>query len=129
MPIQWNLKRWLALERDITRPTQLQRLLRERAGVELSLQAVMKLMKGTPRKLTLQTMQALCDALDCDLNDFLRVRADPLRRVVPMNAGQPRRLHGRRAAHAPAEVLGESPYPDPGEFLRRMREYAERQAG
>ncbi len=73
MPIRWNLKKWLAVERDIYRPSQVQALLAEKAGVELSLQALSTLINGKPNALRLQTMQALCNGLDCKLSDFCEV--------------------------------------------------------
>src|SRR5260221_2821378 len=76
MPILWNLKKWLAVERDIYRPSELQALIAEKAGVQLSLQAVSALINGKPNALRLQTIQALCNALDCELNDFCRVLPD-----------------------------------------------------
>ena len=76
MPIVWNLKKWLAVERDIYRPSELQALLAEKAGVQLSLQAVSALINGKPNALRLQTIQALCNALNCKLSDFCEVLPD-----------------------------------------------------
>ncbi|HZR42405.1 MAG TPA: substrate-binding domain-containing protein [Ktedonobacteraceae bacterium] len=91
MPVIWNLKKWLAVEHNIYRPSQLQVLLAEKAGVQLSLQAVSTLLNGTPNALRLHTMQALCNALHCSLSDFCEVLPDgsasqPLRAVSPTNA-------------------------------------------
>ncbi len=76
MPIIWNLKKWLAVEHDIYRPSELRSLLAEKAGVHLSLQAVSALFHGRPNALRLQTMQALCNALHCTLSDFCQVLPD-----------------------------------------------------
>src|SRR2546429_897835 len=76
MPITWNLKKWLAVERDIYRPSELQALLAEKAGVQLSHQAVSALMNEKPNALRLQTIQALCNALNCKLSDFCEVLPD-----------------------------------------------------
>src|SRR5258708_5439792 len=76
MPVVWNLKKWLALERDIYRPSELQAVLSEKAGVQLSIQALSALINGTPSALRFQTVQALCNALQCELSDFCRVLPD-----------------------------------------------------
>ena len=76
MPVIWNLKKWLAVERDIYRPSELQAVLAQNAGVQLSLQAISALINGKPNALRLQTIQALCNALDCKLSDFCEVLPD-----------------------------------------------------
>ena len=76
MPVRWNLKRWLAIERDIYRPSELHTLLVTKTDVKLSLQAVSTLVNGTPGALRLRTIQALCNALDCKLSDFCEVFPD-----------------------------------------------------
>jgi DNA-binding Xre family transcriptional regulator len=76
MPVVWNLKKWLAVERDIYRPSELQAVLAEKAGVQLSIQALSALIKGKPAALRFQTVQALCNALQCELGDFCRVLPD-----------------------------------------------------
>ncbi len=111
----WNLKKWLAVERDIYRPSEVQALLVERAGVELSLQAVSALINGTPSALRLQTIQALCNALDCKLSDFCDVLPDDAhaKRKRRKVAGEgPVRLYGSRA---PSKDTG-SIFPDPRAF-------------
>jgi DNA-binding Xre family transcriptional regulator len=76
MPIVWNLKKWLAVERDIYRPSELQALLAEKAGVQLSNQAISALINGKPNALRLQTIQALGDIPDCKLSNFCEVLPD-----------------------------------------------------
>lgn len=77
MPVTWNLKKWLALKHDIYRPSELQTLLSERVGITLSLQAISSLIKGQPQAIRIQTIQALCNALNCKLSDFCEVSPDP----------------------------------------------------
>lgn len=76
MPVQWNLKQWMAVNRQIYRPADLQALLEEKAGVQLSWQAVSALLNNTPGALRLSTIQALCNALDCKLSDLCEVWPD-----------------------------------------------------
>jgi DNA-binding Xre family transcriptional regulator len=115
MPILWNLKKWLALERDIYRPSQLQALLAEKAGVQLSLQAISTLINGTPNALRLQTIQALCNALDCKLSDFCEVlpeteKAQQKERKVANRT--PVRLYGSKEPASNQESL----FPDPRRY-------------
>ncbi len=121
MPIVWNLKKWLAMERDIYRPSELQALLIEKAGVQLSLQAVSALLNGKPNALRLQTIQALCNALNCELQDFCRVLPDSegeqqKRRKVAGDT--PVRLYGSKE-HAKSE---ESIFPDPHQYQETKKQ-------
>jgi DNA-binding Xre family transcriptional regulator len=116
MPVEWKLKKWLAVERDIYRPSQLQALLAERAGVHLSLQAVSALTNSTPSALRLQTIQALCNALDCKLSDFCD--------VLPDAASAGRQKRRKAAGEGPVRLYGKGEkskgsgniFPDPKEF-------------
>ena len=115
MPIVWNLKKWLAVERDIYRPSELQALLAEKAGVQLSLQAVSALINGKPNALRLQTIQALCNALNCKLSDFCEVLPD---------SAQEQQKQRKAAGDGPVRLYGakeqahnqESIFPDPHRY-------------
>lgn len=115
MPIVWNLKKWLAVERDIYRPSELQALLVEKAGVQLSLQAVSALINGKPNALRLQTIQALCNALNCKLSDFCEVVPDSAQEQQKQRkaaGGGLVRLYGaKEQAHTQ-----ESIFPDPRHY-------------
>jgi DNA-binding Xre family transcriptional regulator len=115
MPIVWNLKKWLALERDIYRPSELQALLAEKAGVQLSIQAISTLINGKPNALRLQTIQALCNALDCKLSDFCEVLPDTAKEQQKQRkvAGDtPVRLYGTRESPKNSESI----FPDPHQY-------------
>jgi DNA-binding Xre family transcriptional regulator len=116
MPIVWNLKKWLAVERDIYRPSELQALLAEKAGVQLSMQAISALINGKPHALRLQTIQALCNALDCKLSDFCEVLPDTAKEQQKQRkvaGGTPVRLYG---AKEPSKIQ-ESIFPDPHQYM------------
>jgi DNA-binding Xre family transcriptional regulator len=111
MAIVWNLKKWLAVNRDIYRASELQLLIAEKAGVRLSLQAISAIINGQPSALRLQTIQALCNALDCKLSDFCDVLPDGRDgRKQKKAAASAVPLYGG-AKRAPA-----SPFPDPRAF-------------
>ena len=56
--------------RDMFATTDLGPLLAER-GVELSAAQVYRLVTGTPERLSLRTLVALCDILDCGVGDLV----------------------------------------------------------
>ena len=120
MPILWNLKKWLAVERDIYRPSELQALLAEKAGVQLSLQAVSALINGKPNALRLQTIQALCNALNCKLSDFCE--------VLPDSANEQQKQR-KVAGDAPVRLYGpkeqaknqDSIFPDPHQYTETKK--------
>ncbi len=112
MPIVWKLKKWLAVERDIYRPSELQALLVEKVGVQLSLQAISSLINGKPSALRLQTIQALCNALDCKLSDFCEVLPDTAKeqqKQHQQSGDTPTRLYGGKEKSVDQENL----FPDP----------------
>jgi DNA-binding Xre family transcriptional regulator len=115
MPIVWNLKKWLAMERDIYRPSELQTLLAEKAGVQLSLQAISALINAKPNALRLQTIQALCNALDCKLSDFCEVLPDTAKEQQKQRkvaSGTPVRLYGGKEKAKNEESI----FPDPHQY-------------
>jgi DNA-binding Xre family transcriptional regulator len=115
MPIVWNLKKWLAVERDIYRPSELQAVLVEKAGVQLSLQAISALINGEPNALRLQTIQALCNAMDCKLSDFCDVLPDTAKEQQKQRkvaGGKPVRLYGGKESSKNQESL----FPDPHQY-------------
>ena len=115
MPIVWNLKKWLAVERDIYRPSELQALLAEKAGVQRELHALTARINGKPNALRLQTIQALCNALNCKLSDFCEVLPD---------SAQEQQKQRKAAGDGPVRLYGakerthnqESIFPDPLQY-------------
>jgi DNA-binding Xre family transcriptional regulator len=106
----WNLKKWLAVNRDIYRPSELQLLIAEKVGVRLSLQAISAIINGQPSALRLQTIQALCTALNCKLSEFCDVLPD-----------SPVAGRGKHSAEKAVPIYGSkrpvtSPFPDPRAF-------------
>ncbi|WP_242606258.1 helix-turn-helix domain-containing protein [Protofrankia symbiont of Coriaria ruscifolia] len=77
----WHLRRLMA-DRGLFATTALVPLLAER-GVGLSREQVYRLVTGVPERLSLATLAALCDILDCTPTDLV----EPYR-------GRPRRTAG-----------------------------------
>ena len=66
---RWHLRRLMA-GKDMYATTQLRPLLAER-GVVLSREQVYRLVTGVPERLSLATLAALCDILDCGPGDLV----------------------------------------------------------
>lgn len=111
MALIWDFRIWLAQEYEIFSPAQLQKVLVERAGVKLSLQALSNLMKSRPGAIRFQTMQAICNALNCRLSDFCQMTPDVQPRTL--HTGDPKRLYGSLSKDNCKERL----YPDPSEYF------------
>jgi DNA-binding Xre family transcriptional regulator len=72
MGIQWNLRTLMA-GRGMFATSDLVPLLAER-GIELSREQVYRLVAQTPQRLSMDTLAALCDILDCSPNDLIEVQ-------------------------------------------------------
>ena len=97
MEIKWRL-RMAAAQREVWTGAQLRRLLGERAGLHLSSASVSALMTRQPSQVKLETLAALCTALDCTPNDLLDVDATPVQRpALPARPAreEPRAARGR----------------------------------
>ncbi len=70
----WLLREVMAEHRVYT-ATELVPLLRER-GIELSASQVHRLVSGTPERMSLQVMAALCDILSCTPADLVATTAE-----------------------------------------------------
>jgi len=73
MSYQWHLRLRMA-EKGMYATTDLVPLLAER-GVHLSREQVFRLVTQLPQRLSMDTLAALCDILDCQPNDLIQVEA------------------------------------------------------
>jgi putative transcriptional regulator len=94
MEVRWRL-RMTAAQREVWTGAQLRRLLVERAGLELSSASVSALLTKQPSQVKLQTLAALCTALECTPADLIEVDTTPVER--PAAAAQPRPAPPRAA--------------------------------
>lgn len=81
MEIRWRL-RIAAAQREVWTGAQLRRLLAERAGLELSSASVSALFAKQPSQVKLDTLAALCTALECTPNDLIEVDTTPVSQPV-----------------------------------------------
>ncbi|WP_328401138.1 helix-turn-helix domain-containing protein [Nocardia sp. NBC_00403] len=70
----WRLREVMAVQRVFT-ATELVQLLHER-GINLSASQVHRLVSGTPERLSLQVLSALCDILACTPADLVVTSAE-----------------------------------------------------
>jgi DNA-binding Xre family transcriptional regulator len=70
----WRLREMMAARRVYT-ATDLVPLLRDR-GIDLSASQVHRLVSGTPERLSLQVLAALCDILSCTPADLVSTTAE-----------------------------------------------------
>lgn len=71
MGVRWNLRQLMAT-RDMFTTSDLVPLLAER-GVDLSREQVYRLVTQPPQRLSMDTLAALCDILECTPNDLIQV--------------------------------------------------------
>ena len=73
MGYQWHLRRLMA-GKELWQTTDLVPLLAER-GITLSREQVFRLVTQPPQRLSMDTLAALCDILDCTPNDLIEIEA------------------------------------------------------
>lgn len=91
----WRLREVMAAH-GIWKTTELKPLLAER-GIELSAAQVYRLATGTPERLSLATLAALCDIFDCTPADLIETSAASGTPAVKAIAGRPVAKRPRRA--------------------------------
>lgn len=65
----WMLRKVMA-DRGIWTGAELGRLLKEKAGYDLSAPSISALITGQPKQMKADTLDALCTALECTPNDL-----------------------------------------------------------
>lgn len=76
MAMTWILPEWLATERGVKNAAQLRRLIKERTGQTFSLPTISGIYSGNIASLRISTIQAVVDALGCNLSTFFDVTPD-----------------------------------------------------
>lgn len=89
---RWHLRRLMA-EAGMFATTELGPPLAER-GITLSKEQVYRLVTGTPERLSLATLAALCDILGCQPGDI----------IEPVRSAGPGKLQARPAGQRPRPV-------------------------
>ena len=102
MGYRWNLRRLMA-GRDMFQTSDLGPLLAER-GITLSREQVFRLVTQPPQRLSMDTLAALCDILDCTPNDLIEIEA--VNAEVRKTAGETSRTRPGGAAHVDPQAKG-----------------------
>ena len=85
-----------AAQREVWTGAQLRRLLAERAGLHLSSASVSALFAKQPAQLKLETLLALCTALECTPNDLFELDITPVAAAKPSRSKpEPQAARGR----------------------------------
>jgi DNA-binding Xre family transcriptional regulator len=95
---RWHLRRLMA-DKDMYVTTDLRPLLAER-GIVLSREQVYRLVTGTPERLSLATLAALCDILGCGPGDLIEPAA------AARTGSQPAQARGPLPRPVRARVAG-----------------------
>lgn len=80
MPIKWNLRELLR-QLEITKASEVSRIIYNRTEYGISTQAVCDLLNDKPKMLRLDTAQAFCDAFGLRLGDFCEIVPGPPRKL------------------------------------------------
>ena len=88
MQIRWRL-RMAAAQREVWTGAELRRLLAERAGLHLSAASVSALLTKQPAQVKLDTLAALCTALECTPNDLIEVDTTPVSAAATPSGARP----------------------------------------
>jgi DNA-binding Xre family transcriptional regulator len=91
MGYEWHLRRLMA-ERGMFQTSELAPLLAER-GISLSREQVFRLVTQPPQRLSLDTLAALCDILNCGVQDLIE--------VVVVNEPMHKKASGASSAGSP----------------------------
>jgi DNA-binding Xre family transcriptional regulator len=76
LAFRWKLKERLALQHQLYRLSDIQRVIEDRAGVRWSLETISQLVNKTPKALRVQKVQILCNVFRCQLSDICEVLPD-----------------------------------------------------
>lgn len=96
---RWHLRRLMA-EQEMFATTTLVPLLAER-GVVLSEAQVYRLVTGTPERLSLRTLTALCDILGCTPNELIEPVAETAATRATGTSGKPTTVPTQAKARTP----------------------------
>ena len=107
MAIHWKLKQYIREKYGFLRLKDLQRRIMEKTGIIVSLQHLSELGRGCPKSIRLHTMEVLCSALDCTLNDLIAI--EPSKRKEKAT----RKLSYQST---PLEKRGREAFPNPSDY-------------
>jgi hypothetical protein len=95
MSVKWILREVLT-QRGFTTASKISRIIQERTGYSISMQAVCDLLNDEPKMLRIETAQAFCDAFGLQVSEFFDIGPGPPRKleVCQSASGEPIRITG-----------------------------------
>jgi DNA-binding Xre family transcriptional regulator len=73
MSIKWNLKKYVEKKHSIYSATEFKKMIQKKTGVSISLQNICNYLNKNPAMIRLETMEIICTALDCNLQEILKI--------------------------------------------------------
>ena len=111
MAIHWRLRSYIASQRGLLKPVQLQKRVLNKTGVLISLQNICNYLNKNPSSLNLKTMEILCTALDCELKDFFEVA--PSKKLLESKGDEIKKLSWK---NTPVNKRAQKNFPDPKDY-------------
>lgn len=96
---RWRL-RMAAAQREVWTGAQLRRLLADKAALKLSAASVSALLTRQPAQVKLETLAALCTALDCTASDLLELDTSTSAPAVAAPDGEAKGISRAKTAAA-----------------------------
>ncbi len=109
MAIQWRLKTYLATKHGIFGAVVFQKKIVKQTGVLISIQNLCNYLEKKPKSVRLKTIEIICTALDCELNDFCEVKPKPSEKLTD----PPQKLSYKNTPHS---KRGISQFPNPKDY-------------
>lgn len=107
MSISWRLKQNLVTRHQIYTVTDFQKQIVRKTGVKISIANLCKYVNDTPKLIRLETIEILCTALDCNLDELLRVLPKK------MDPAKTRKLSYKNTPHSKIAV---KQFPNPEDY-------------
>ncbi len=107
MAIHWKLKQYVRDKHGLFRLKDLQHLIVEKTAIVVSLQHLSDLVRGCPKSIRLQTMEILCSALNCTLNDLVTIEPSKRKKKATRKLSYQSTPLGKR---------GQNAFPNPSDY-------------
>jgi DNA-binding Xre family transcriptional regulator len=108
MAIKWTLKNYLANQHGIYRVTELQKFIVKKRSVLISYSNLSRYVRQCPQAIRLETLEIICQALDCSLSDFME--------ITPSNAPKKKDVKKLKPQTAPRKYASAGSFPDPEDY-------------
>ena len=112
MAINWRLKTFLAQKKGIFKATELQKRIVKKTGVLISLQSLCNFIGKKPVAIRFKTLELICTALDCELNDFCTISPSE----ALLQEGKNAEIKKLSWQNTPFSKRHKNHFPDPKEY-------------